>query len=154
MLDTILITRHERQRKFQLGIGVDLSHPLHEAIGILSPTVVVPCDKAPASGNSGWLFHFDARNVIVTHWEAIRMPAKDAAADSPASATGPISGVRLRLLETEGRASKLKLSAFRTIRSARIVDLDGSPRSEIPIEADAARLEVEPYEWRQVELFW
>ena len=35
MLDTLLITRGERQRKFRLGIGVDLAHPLHEAIGML-----------------------------------------------------------------------------------------------------------------------
>ncbi len=161
MLDTLLVTRNERQRNFRLGIGVDLPHPLHDAQSILSPPIVVPCDKSPASGNSGWLFHFDARNVIVTSWEVLRQAGpKDATSANEANSAessvpqGPIVGVRLRLLETEGRASKLKLAAFRTIRSARIVDLDGSPRNDLPIEADAARLEVEPYEWRQVELRW
>jgi alpha-mannosidase len=40
MLDTLLITRGERERKFRFGIGVDLPHPLHEAIGLLSPPSV------------------------------------------------------------------------------------------------------------------
>src|SRR5439155_25922886 len=34
MLDMLLIARGERQRSFQLGIGVDLAHPMHEALGI------------------------------------------------------------------------------------------------------------------------
>ena len=34
MLDTLLIARGERNRKFRLGIGVDLAHPLHDSLGI------------------------------------------------------------------------------------------------------------------------
>jgi len=37
MLDSLLVVRGERQRKFLLGIGVDLAHPIHEAIALLGP---------------------------------------------------------------------------------------------------------------------
>ena len=47
MLDTLLITRGERQRKFRLGIGVDLSHPLHDALGLFVPPLVVPSVPQP-----------------------------------------------------------------------------------------------------------
>ena len=47
MLDTLLVTRGERQRKFRLGIGIDLAHPLHEAIGLLTPPVVLHDVAAP-----------------------------------------------------------------------------------------------------------
>jgi alpha-mannosidase len=49
MLDTLLVTRGERQRKFHLGIGVDVQHPLHEAIGLLTPPITVPGVPAPSS---------------------------------------------------------------------------------------------------------
>ncbi len=141
MLDTLLIARNERTRRFRLGIGVDLSHPLLEAAGLLCPPQVVPCATAPASGTSGWLFHLDARNVIVSSWE-------------PVSEANKTVGVRLHLLETEGRGAKVKLNAFRPLKSAQRIDLHGSLGEAYPLEGDAARLELSPYDWQGVELRW
>src|SRR5207302_1125282 len=94
MLDTLLLSRGERQRSFHLGIGIDLSHPIHEAIGLLTPPVVVHDVPQPASGNSGWLLHLSSRNVIAT-------------SVAPLEEDGRVAGFRMRLLETVGRPANL-----------------------------------------------
>jgi alpha-mannosidase len=141
MLDTLLISRGERQRKFRLGIGVDLAHPLHDAIGLLTPPIVVPNVAAPTSGSSGWLMHLSARNVIATHWE-------------PLDEAGRIAGFRVRLLETEGRPASLALSAFRAIKSANTVDFLGNSLAELPIDDGKIKLDLAAYEWAEAVARW
>jgi alpha-mannosidase len=141
MLDTLLITRGERQRKFRLGIGVDLARPLHDAIGLLTPPIVVPNVPAPTSGSSGWLMHLSARNVIATHWEPLQQDSR-------------IVGFRVRLLETEGRPASLALSAFRAIKSATTVDFLGNPLAELLIEEGKLKLDLAAYEWAEVVARW
>jgi alpha-mannosidase len=141
MLDTLLTSRGERQRTFQLGIGVDLAHPLHEAIGLSTPPVVVPNVPAPSSGNSGWLMHLSARNVIATHWE-------------PLEESGRISGFRVRLLETEGRPASVALAAFRPIKSAQTVDFRGNSLAELAIDVGKIKLDLAAYEWTELIARW
>jgi alpha-mannosidase len=141
MLDTLLISRGERTRKFRLGIGVDLQHPLHEAIGLLAPQVVVPNVPAPASGSSGWLMHLSSRNVVATSW-------------LPAEEEGNIVGFRVRLLETAGRPVSLALSAFRAIKSAATADFQGQTIAEVKVEEGKAKLDLAAYEWVELVARW
>jgi alpha-mannosidase len=141
MLDTLLITRGERGRKFQLGIGVDLQHPLHEAIGLFTPPVVVPGVPAPASGSSGWLMHLSSRNVVATSWQ-------------PLDSGGKIDGFRVRLLETAGRPASLALSSFRPIRSASTVDFQAQRLADVSVEDGKAKLDLAAYEWVELEARW
>lgn len=141
MLDTLLVTRGERQRKFRLGIGVDLQHPLHEAIGLLTPLVIVPGVAAPASGASGWLFHLSSRNVIATSWQ-------------PLVEDGKIAGFRVRLLETAGRPVSLVLSAFRPVKFAATNDFQGNPVAELMIDEGKIKLDLAAYEWTNVSARW
>jgi alpha-mannosidase len=141
MLDTLLITRGERARTFRLGIGVDLAHPLHEAIGLLTPPVIVPNAAAPSSGSTGWLMHLSARNVIATYWE-------------PLEEGGRIAGFRVRLLETEGRPASLSLSAFRPARSAQTVDFLGNKLADLAIDEGKIKLELAAYEWTELVARW
>jgi alpha-mannosidase len=141
MLDTLLVTRGERRRKFRLGIGVDVQHPLHEALGLLVPSVVVPGVPAPASGSSGWLMHLSSRSVIATHWQ-------------PLEEGGHIVGFRVRLLETSGRPAHLALSAFRSIKSAKTVDFLGGDLAELKIEEGKLKLDLAAQEWVEVVARW
>jgi alpha-mannosidase len=141
MLDTLLVTRGERQRRFRLGIGVDLQHPLHEAIGLVAPPIVVPNSPSPASGSAGWLFHLSSRSVIATSWQ-------------PLEESGRIAGFRVRLLETAGRAASFALSAFKPVRSAGTVDFLGNPLAELTIEDGKIKLELSAYEWVEVVAKW
>jgi hypothetical protein len=141
MLDTLLVTRGERQRKFRLGIGVDLAHPLHDAIGILTPPVVLPDMPQPSSGASGWLLHLSSRNVIATSL-------------LPLAESNRVTGFRVRLLETAGRPANVALSAFRAIKSAATVDFLGNTLSELTIDDGKIKLDLAAHEWVEIVARW
>jgi alpha-mannosidase len=136
MLDSLLITRGERQRKFKFGIGVDLTHPLHDALALLTPKATVQT-AAPSTGAAGWLLHIDARNVIATACE-------------PLVEGGSVVGFKMRLLETVGRGAKTTLSCFRSIRSAEKVDPAGQSIGRCEIEDGKARVDIAAHEWVEV----
>ena len=142
MLDTLLSVRGERQKTFHLGLGVDLPQPQNEALGLLAPATLVFQNAAvPQSGGSSWLFHIDARSVVATHWE-------------PIAEGNTIVGVRVRLLETSGRAARARLSAFRAIRSARTMNFTREPRGECQLNEGRIQLELSPSEWVELEVLW
>jgi len=142
MLDSLLIVRGERQRRFRLGLGIDLPHPQHDAWALLAPKLAVAQTAAPPTpARSGWLFHLDNRSVQAIHW-------------SPLIDEGRIVGFRTRLLETSGRAARVKLSAFRDLRSARQLDFRGEPLADCQLENGAARIDLGGHEWTEVEGKW
>ncbi|MBC8353357.1 MAG: hypothetical protein H8E66_15265 [Planctomycetes bacterium] len=142
MLDTMLSVRGERQKKFHLGLGVDLPQPHNEALGLLAPeTLAIQTASAPQSGESSWLFHIDARNVVATRWE----PIKEG---------DTIVGVRVRLLETSGRAARARLSAFRPVRSARTMNFVGESLGECQLNEGRIQIELSPGEWMELEILW
>lgn len=142
MLDSLLIVRGETARKFTLGVGIDLPHPLHEAMSLLAPPLAVPIAAAPPkSGNSGWLLHVDSRNVITTHL-------------SPLLEGGKVVGFRTRLLETAGRAVEVGVSAFRGIARAQTVDFRGELIRECTIDEGKAKLNLSAHEWAELEANW
>jgi len=115
-----------------------VKYPAHAAIDALAmPPEFGRREPAP-KGPWGWLFHLDCRNVLATHWE-------------PLAVEGRATGLRVRLLETEGRRAELALRSFRPVASARKVDFPGGLQSELPVEGDRITIELGPREWAQVE---
>jgi alpha-mannosidase len=142
MLDSLLVVHGERCRHFRLGIGVDLKHPLQEALSLLTPETAVCQSAAPPSpADSSWLFHVDSRNVIATHW-------------SPLIEGDDVKGFRVRLLETGGRAAKTKLSSFRPVSSARQVDFCGASQADCKLADGQIELALGAHEWVEVEARW
>jgi alpha-mannosidase len=143
MLDTMLIVRGEQQRKFRLGIAMDHPQPLQAAVEWLAPATAVYENAAPPRGaTSSWLFHLDLPNVLATHWEPI------------CGSSGASEGFVVRLQETDGRAAKTKLTAFRRPRSARQVNFLGETLAELSLEGDAVWIDLTANEWAQVEVRW
>lgn len=136
MLDTLLITAGETQTHFKLAIGVGLPHPLHGALGMMSPMPVV--ESAEPALASSWLFHIDAKNIVATAWSEI---VED----------GQLMGFRVRLLETAGRHTQATLQSFRPIDSARHVTFTGSVLSDLRVEYDVLHLDLTRYEWAEIE---
>lgn len=134
MLDSLLFTRGERARKFKLGIGIDLKYPLTDAIALLTPPVVVPNSPRPHSGSTGWLAHLDARNVLVTSCE-------------PLIEQGAITGLQLKLQETEGRPAKANLRTFRALGKGQVVDYQGKTLRDCEADEGKLRVELTPHEW-------
>jgi len=142
MLDSLLIVRGERQRSYQLGIGIDLPNPVQAAMGLLAPPMAVGQTAAPPSpAASGWLFHIDSRSVVATHWE-------------PLIENDCIIGFRTRLLETTGRPGRAKLSCFRSVATARRVDFRSQPLADCQIDDGRVVLDLTANEWTELEARW
>jgi len=137
-LDTLLIVRGETARSFRLGIGMDLAHPAPAALGFLAGGLPRIQAGPPRASPSGWLFHVDVRGVVATHWE-------------PVLADGKPAGFRVRLLETEGCHVQVGLRAFRSLASARKLDLLGEGPTDLPVEDDRTTLDLGPYQWANIE---
>jgi alpha-mannosidase len=136
-LDSLLVVEGETARRFRLGIAIDVANPMAAAIDFLTP-LAVQFGHAAASTTSAWLFHLDARNVLATRWQ-------------PLETEGRVVGFRVRLLETEGRRVSLGLRSFRQMGSAHQVSHGTRPPTELSVAGDRITVEIEPYQWLEVE---
>lgn len=67
MVDVILIPEGEECRAFDLAIGLERDYPALTSQGMVSPVALVPVRKGPPHiGATGWLFHLDAPNLMLT----------------------------------------------------------------------------------------
>ena len=140
MLDTLLIARGEQARSFRLGVGVDVTHPLQEALSLMTPPTAEYRNAAPPRGpSSSWLFHVDSKNVVATHW-------------SPICEADDVVGFRVRLQEAYGRAAKVALSSFRNVASATKVDFTGETIAGCHVDGDKITFEMSPREWAELEV--
>ena len=142
MLDTLLIVSGERQRTFELGIGVNVKYPLQESLNWMTPLPMVQLDAPPLAGaSSGWLFHISSRNLLATAWEPLVEEQR-------------VVGFRVRLLETAGRSADAKLQSCYPIRSARRCDFQGENIGVCSVEDGAAVVEISANCWVEVEARW
>ncbi len=132
-LDTLLVTQGERARSFRLGVGIDVPNPMAAAQGFMMPPLILP-DAPKTALPSGWLFHLDCRNVLATHWDVCA------------------NGFRVRLLETDGRGTRLGLRCFRSVASARRTNADDSPLLDLKIDGDRVEIPIDPYQWVEIEV--
>ena len=140
MLDTPLVVAGGRSGRFQFAISLDAAYPTATALWLAT------CGKGAATKSlnlpgaaEGWLLHVGAKNILVTHVD----PLADAR-----------EGVRVRLLETEGRSASATLAAYRPFRSARHTDLRGEPISQLAVVDGEVRFHSGAYQWLQIEAEW
>jgi alpha-mannosidase len=139
-LDTLLIVASEERRRFQFAIGLDATHPTQVAAGLLTSGQPYLCELPNAqSAPQGWFLHVGAKNAIITHIEPLAEPA---------------TGVRIRILETEGKDVRTKLTAFRPFATARITDFRGNTLEVLSVNDGAAQFDLGPHRWIQMEAEW
>jgi alpha-mannosidase len=126
MLDVILIPEGETARTFDLGIGLDRDYPMRMALGMCTPAPVVRTSKGPPHvGASGWLFHLDVPNVVLT---SLRPTDGDA--------------VIARFFECAGHSGQAELRCVRDPVRAHLLDARGTQLMEARTEGDAAMFDV------------
>jgi hypothetical protein len=86
----------------------------------------------------GWFLHLGARNLIVTHLELLQER----------------TGVRCRILETEGREVETTLAAYRPFRSAHTTDFRHTDNEVLSIVEGQVRLHIGRHRWLQIEALW
>jgi alpha-mannosidase len=138
-LDTLLLVAGETQRRFQFAIAIDEPYPSRAAFNLLT-VGQTPFVTLPESSNAsrGWFLHIGARNVVMTHLE----PLTEAA------------GLRVRLLETEGRDVEATFSAFRPFRTARTTDFRGNSTGVLSASDGGVGFQLAAHRWIQIEAEW
>ncbi len=141
-LDSILMTANESARRFRFGIGVNIKNPFQSAIEFATPQPVFKTTTSKTKSHSAFLFHFDNRCIVATNWEAIQ------------SADGQVSGVRLRLLETQNRSGQVTITAPFEIQKAAQTDFTGKLVNDGKIADGNAVFDFVANAYFQVELIW
>ncbi len=128
MLDVILITEGESARSFDLAIGLDREFPMQTALGMISPApVVATANGPPHVGASGWLFHLDAPNLMLTNLR----PTPDGS-----------DAILARLLECSGHDGPAELRCARNPARAAVQDARGNALTDAYTHGDAVQLNV------------
>jgi hypothetical protein len=128
MIDAILVPPGEMARAFDIGISLDRDYPMQTAVGMVTPVSLVPVAKGPPHiGASGWLFHLDAPNLVLT---SLR-PAPDGA-----------DAVVARLLECSGHSGSADLRCPRNPPRAGMQDARGLPILDASVYGDTVSFEV------------
>lgn len=128
MLDVLLLVEGETCRSFDLGISLERPLPAQTAQGVISPVVTVPVNQGPPHvGTTGWLFHLDAPNVLLT---SLR-PADDGS-----------DAVIARLLECGGSGGHAELRCARDPKRAVLLDGRGTTLYDVATQADACQLDI------------
>jgi hypothetical protein len=138
MLDVLLMVEGETTTAFDIGVSLDREQPSQTALGIASPIGVVRCEQGPPHvGASGWLFHLDASNLMLS---TLR-PAPDGA-----------DGIVATLLETTSQGVQANFRCVRNPVRAYVQDLRGNALLDAPTQDDAVLLDVGPSDLLQLRV--
>jgi hypothetical protein len=130
MLDVILVPQGETCRTFDLAIGLDREYPMQTALGLASPAPLVCVDRGPPHvGASGWLFHLNAPNLMLT---SLR-PALDGA-----------DALVARILECSTHYGSAELRCVRDPVRAAFIDERGNRLYDQAVSGDCVSFEVAP----------
>ncbi len=163
MVDVILVAEGEKETVFDLGIAMDRDQPMQTALGYVSPLAVVPTTKGPPHvGASGWLFHVDASNMLLTRLTPGRMeqrleaPPDDAdPANAPSAPTATVEVedvVVARFLEIAGSSGFAEFRCVRDPKKAVLLNNAGQFMLEAGLNGDAINLEVSPNDLAHVQI--
>ncbi|MDP7378102.1 MAG: hypothetical protein QF516_08375, partial [Pirellulaceae bacterium] len=141
-LDTLLQVRGETATQFRLGLGLDVPNPTVASQLFNSEVTVLNDVACPPNGPTGWLFHFDARSVIATHWE------------TSGELGGSVVGFKVRLLETMGRPVKLRLTSVREASQAKKVNFAGEELESCELNEGQVVVRLDANEFAEIEVDW
>jgi hypothetical protein len=131
MVDVILIPEGEQAKSFDIALGLDREYPAQTALGLGTPATVVPTTKGPPpAGASGWLFHLDAPNLVMTSLRPGR-PGERAT-----------SAIVARLLECTTFGGAAELRCARNPVGAATLDANGNTLTKLSVNGDAVSLDV------------
>jgi len=164
MVDVILIPEGEKCTTFEMAIAFDREVPTQTAWGYASPLAIVPTTKGPPHiGASGWLFHIDASNLLLTRMMPGRMeplpsPSGRGAGgegETPTShptATEPADAITARFLECANYSGLAEFRCVRDPQRATVLGAAGQFLLEANRSGDTVHLEVTPSDMVHVQV--
>ncbi len=150
MVDVILIPEAEKETTFDLGIGLDREAPILTTLGMVSPIAVVPTSKGPPHiGTSGWLFHLDATNLLLTRLTPGTMEMSREGDEAKPELRDAVTA---RILECGGHSGHAEFRCVRDPQRAVLLDARGNFMLEATKSGDAVFLEVTPNDLVHVQV--
>ncbi|MFM7316946.1 MAG: hypothetical protein ACKO5E_08345, partial [bacterium] len=142
MLDTVLVTGREQARSFKVALVLDLEFP-HQAVqDELTPPFIVPVRSGPpVTGHRGWFYHLDHRNVTMSKVEYLASGSE-----------GRGGAVVFNLVESAGRAARVRLRTMLNPTYARQIDDRGQTVIDLSVSDDAVDIDLTPYEIARIEV--
>ena len=138
MVDVILVPEGETTQTFDLAVGLDRDYPMLTAFGMVSPVALVAAVKGPPHvGATGWLFHLDVPNLLLT---SLR-PAPEGA-----------DGVLAHLLECGNHAGHCELRCVRDPQGVDQINVRGEVLAQLGYQGDAVMLDVAEGEFLQLRI--
>ncbi len=138
MLDLIMVTPGETATTFDLALMLDRDYPAQTALGLVTPVPVIPTRKGPPHvGASGWLFHLDVPNLLMSSFR-------------PAPEGG--DGVVARFMECADHSGSAELRCVRNPLRVQSLDGLGQALAELRMEEDTAHLDYLASELFQVQI--
>lgn len=141
-LDTILIAGKEKERCFRYGIGIDLRYPVPASLEFLAPKEELFIETFGRSKDpSAWLFQVEAKNVVALHCEPFfeKKEGDDTGSEQAV-------GLRIFLLETEGRRAHFALHSFLPPTKASATNLFGEELKELKTDGDSVLIDMRGHE--------
>ncbi len=139
LLDSVLVVSNERQREFQFGIGIDCPNDLSAAMGLFVPPRHFD-SQAKSFQTDGWLFHFSSKSIVSVFADPILKDFQ-------------IVGVRWRLLETQGRRGKLKITCPFKVAEAERMMFDGRSTGSLPFDGRVVEIDFTRNEYFEVCIY-
>ena len=122
---------------------------MQTALGLVTPTIVVPTTKGPPHvGAKGWLFHLDASNLLLT---TLRPGGLEHTPDG-GEARDLTDEVTARLLECSGFSTPAELRCVRNPQRVALLDARGQFLMEGTHSGDAALFHVGPSDLVQLQV--
>jgi hypothetical protein len=150
MLDVILIPEGEKTTAFDLAIALDREQPAQTALGIVTPVPVVQTTKGPPHiGATGWLFHLDAPNLLLSRLHPGGLERPPTTDEPPRDVSDAVTA---RLLECAGSSGHAEFRCVRNPTRAVILNARGNSLIDASTSGDAAFFEVTPGDLVQVQV--
>ena len=149
MLDVIFVPEGEKTTTFELGIALDREVPMQTAWGYASPLAIVPTTKGPPHiGASGWLFHIDASNLLLTRM----IPGRAEGREAPVEGAAVDDAITARFLECANYSGLAEFRCVRDPQRAVVLDARGQFVLEANRSGDVVHLEVTPNDLAHVQV--
>jgi hypothetical protein len=151
MVDVILVPEGEKTTIFEMGIAFDREVPMQTSWGYTSPLAIVPTTKGPPHiGASGWLFHIDASNLLLTRMTPGRAESHEALGDDEGE--GVADAITARFLECANYSGLAEFRCVRDPQRAIVLDSRGQFMVEANRSGDIVHLEVTPNDLVHVQV--
>jgi hypothetical protein len=153
MVDVILMPQGETASVFDLAVALDREYPMQSALEVTTPVPFVATTKGPPHiGASGWLYHLDTLNLLMTSIRpgGQQRPASYAAPDD--AGRDQSDAITVRLLECGSQSGQAEFHCVRNPTRAGVLNARGDLLLEAGLNGDAAQIEVTPNDYNQLQI--